>query len=137
MGLVATLVDLGTLHLMVHHLGIDPVVANVPSLLMGLTVQFMGNKLFAFRDRSTALLKQGALFGVIEVGALILNAGAFHLAITFSSLNPLIVRTFASALVYFAYSYPLWHLIFQSSADAPCSNVATLASPHRLFSKES
>jgi len=133
-GLVATIVDLVCLHVMIDVLGLAPTVANVPSLLMGLGVQFVGNKYYAFEDKSSALLRQGALFGAIEVGALLLNAGVFHLCVTFTAVGPIVVRIFASALVYFGYSYPLWHLIFKPGADALCTPTDAC---HHPFSKES
>ena len=116
-GVVATCVDLVALHLLVKVVGLSPLAANVPSLVLGLGVQFVGNKYFAFQDTSPQILKQGGYFALIEVGALALNAGFFHLALAHIGGHHLIVRIVSSALVYFAYSYPLWHLIFKSPSD--------------------
>ena len=53
-GLVATVSDLGTLVLLIHVAGLSKRAANVPSLVPGLAVQFVGNKFFAFEDRRKA-----------------------------------------------------------------------------------
>src|SRR5262245_48594343 len=112
-GLAATLVDLASLFLLVHGVGLPPEQANVPTLLPGLAVQFFGNKLFAFGDRSPALLRQGGLFVLVEVGAFFLNVLAFHLIVTLSTVHYLLARMLGTALVYLGFSFPLWGLIFR------------------------
>ena len=115
-GAAATVADLGSLALLVHVLSVAPELANVPSLLAGLLVQFVGNKWFAFRDTSRDLLRQGGLFAVVEVGALTLNAVAFHLLAVVGPLPPLVARLVGSAVVYVGFSYPLWRRIFRPAA---------------------
>lgn len=111
-GALATVVDLASLWLLVEIVGIAPWLANVPALGAGLLVQFAGNKYFAFKDRSRALLRQGSQFALVEVGALGLNALGFHLAVTLLACPYLLARLGCSALVYLAYSFPLWGRIF-------------------------
>ena len=77
-GGAATAFDLLALLLLVRVLGWAPVAANLPALLLGLTLQFVGNKLWVFRDRSRALVRQGSLFALVEAGTLVLNAALFH-----------------------------------------------------------
>jgi putative flippase GtrA len=117
-GVVATLVDLVALMLLVDVLGRAPEAANIPALLLGVSVQFAGNKWFAFRDRSKDLLRQGGKFVVIEAGALVLNALAFHLLIQLTVIPYPVARLVASALVYFGYSFPLWGRIFNNGRSA-------------------
>jgi putative flippase GtrA len=112
-GLAATAADLAALLLLVQVIGLPPAIANVPALLAGVAVQFFGNKLFAFRDPSPDYLRQGALFAVIEVGALLLNAVAFHALVVATPVPYWLARTMTSSLVYFTYSYPLWALVFR------------------------
>jgi putative flippase GtrA len=114
-GGVATLADLLALVVLVQVAGLPATVANVPALIAGLLVQFFGNKLFAFEDRSRDYARQGALFAAVEVGALLLNALAFHLLVTVTPLPYPAARAVGSALVYFVYSYPLWGRIFGGS----------------------
>ena len=116
-GIAATLMDLLSLFVLVQCLHLKPEYANVPALLLGLAIQFLGNKHFAFRDRSRDYLKQGALFTLIEAGAFLLNASGFHLAVHDLHINYLVSRMMTSFLVYICFSFPLWSLIFKRS---PC-----------------
>jgi len=111
-GVVATVIDLALLFVLVDLVGLAPAVANVPSLAGGLIVQFVGNKYFAFGDRSKRLLKQGGQFALVEAGAIALNAVGFHLLVTLTVIPYVAVRLGCSAAVYFGFSYPLWHFIF-------------------------
>jgi len=115
-GIVATLVDLGALWALVHGAGLHPALANVPALALGLAVQFTGNKLYAFRDRSRDLARQGARFAAVEAGAFALNALAYHLLVMFTPVPYPLARLFGSSLVYFGFSFPLWGRIFRPGA---------------------
>lgn len=117
-GVAATLTDLLALFLLVDGLGIDPVWANVPALALGLAIQFVGNKYFAFGDYSPDVVRQGGWFALVEAGALGLNALAFHLLVVLAAVPYLAARVVASATVYFVYSYPLWGLIFRPTPRA-------------------
>jgi len=112
-GIVATMVDLVTLWMLVELIGLTPAWANVPGLTAGVAVQFFGNKLFAFRDRSPDYLRQGTLFLAVEAGAFLLNAVAFHSLTTLTSVPYILARLVATAAVYFCFSYPLWRMIFR------------------------
>jgi putative flippase GtrA len=118
-GAVATIADLAALALLVQVAGLRPEAANVPALLVGLAVQFVGNKLWAFGDRSTdRLLRQGTLFLAVEAGALALNAAVFHLLVTSTTVPYPVARVAGQALVYFGFSYPIWTRLFRRSE--PC-----------------
>ncbi|HEX5139100.1 MAG TPA: GtrA family protein [Planctomycetota bacterium] len=111
-GVVATLLDLALLHLLVTG-GLAPTVANVPSLLLGVTAQFLGNKYWAFRDVSTRLLEQSALFAAVEAGTFVLNALAFHALAAWLRVAYWAARPLGTFLVYALFSYPLWARIFR------------------------
>ena len=66
-GLAATASDLGTTTLLVRCFGFSKQVANVPGLLPGIAVMFIGNKYFAFEDHSRHVVKQGARFAARPV----------------------------------------------------------------------
>src|SRR5262245_62116206 len=114
-GAVATLADLAALTLLVELCGLPPAFANVPALVFGLAIQFFGNKLFAFEDRSRALMKQGLQFAAVETGTLALNAIGFHLLVTLTPIPYLAARLLGQSLVYVGFSYPLWARIFRSA----------------------
>ncbi|MFO0751650.1 MAG: GtrA family protein, partial [Myxococcota bacterium] len=107
-GLVASLADMLVLGLLVEVLHMPKAWANVPALSLGLLVQFVGNKYFAFNDRSRDVVRQGSLFLAIEVVAFALNAGLFHLLGVVVGWPWWLARGLASAAVYFGFSYPLW-----------------------------
>ena len=112
-GVFATCVDLLMLLLLVSALGVPPVHANVPALVAGLVVQFVGNKYWAFRDPSPALARQLAWFSLVEVVALALNAAIFHGLVAGLGAPPLIARGVGSAAVYVGFSLPWWRRIFR------------------------
>lgn len=112
-GALASLVDLLALVVLVDGLSLDPTWANVPALLFGALIQFFGNKWFAFEDRSRDYGRQGAEFALVELGALALNALAFHVLVTLVHAPYGLARILGSALVYLGFSYPLWRRIFR------------------------
>lgn len=115
-GGLATLVDLGALTLLVSGLGVDPRVASVPSLCLGIVVQFFGNKIVAFRDKRGSWLRQGAQFMGVEALGFIANVALFDLLVARSSFPYLAIRVVVTSLVYFGICLPLWSLIFTPSA---------------------
>lgn len=120
-GGIATAVDLLVLALLVELAGLDVRLASMPALAAGVAVQFFGNKLFAFEDRTRdarALARQGALFAAVEVGALSFNALLFHLLTTANVVPYLVARVAVQALVYFGFSLPLWSRIFQQRSSS-------------------
>lgn len=116
-GVFATATDIILLVLLVDVLGWPATSANVPALSVGLLIQFLGNKYFAFEDRrsdAANLLRQGALFALVEVAAFGLSAALFHGLVTSVGTHHLVARLFGSALVYFCFSLPLWRLVFRT-----------------------
>lgn len=114
-GLLATGVDVAILLLLVHVAGITAAQANIPALLVGVSVQYFGNKYVAFGDRSSDHLRQGSLFAIVEGGTLGLNAVGFHLLVTLTSVPFPLARIGVALAVYVAVSFPLWRLIFRPS----------------------
>lgn len=111
-GLVATAVDVGALFVLIHLLGLTPVAANVPALLLGVFLQYVGNKYLAFRDPSPDHLRQGGLFALIEIGTLLLNAAGFHVLLTMTTVPYALARPTVTLAVYCLFSYPLWARLF-------------------------
>lgn len=112
-GLLATLTDWVTLATLVSICGLHPKSANLPALALGIAVQFVGNKLVAFRDRSKDWLRQAALFLCVETLGFTLNAIAFDVLVTHTALPYLLCRIATTTLVYFAVCLPLWTFVFQ------------------------
>ncbi len=111
-GALATAVDLALLQGLV--LAGAPVrAASVAALSSGVAVQFFGNKLFAFRDRSRAWARQGGLFLGVEALGFAANLALFDVAVRALPLPIVVVRLLSTNVVYFALCLPLWSLIFR------------------------
>lgn len=121
-GAAATLVDLGVLALLVSIAGLDPRVASVPALASGGIVSFVGNRHFAFRASRGSLPRQAVLYTVVEIAALAANGVLFDVAMRL--LPPHLawayvpVRLVTSHVVFLAWSYPLWRLVFRVPQEA-------------------
>ena len=116
-GAAAAVTDLVTLTSLVTLAGVAPRVASIPSLLVGNVVMFVGQKVVAFRTRGTDVRRELALFALVQVGGFLLNAGLYELGMRFAPEGKgmfLIVRLVTTNLVWLAYSFPLWHLVFRS-----------------------
>lgn len=126
-GAAATLTDLLVLAVLVSGLGVSARVANVPALVAGGTVNFLGNRHFAFRATEGSVVRQAVLYALVELVALGLNgvlydqtarALALHAAPSWSYLA---VRLVTSNLVFVFWSYPLWRGVFRSPAPRPAT----------------
>lgn len=115
-GVLATATDLAVLAALASGAGLGPRLASPVALTLGLGVQFVGNKLFAFEDRRRAWLKQGSLFLAVEALSFALNLFLFDVAVRAVPAVPyVVVRAACQALVYFGVSLPLWSRIFTAA----------------------
>lgn len=121
-GAAATLSDLATLALLVSVLHVDARVANVPALIVGGVVNFVGNRHFAFRAARGSLVRQAVLYTAVEVVALALNGLLYDASL---ALIPgargayWLVRLATSHLVFLCWSYPLWRKVFRVRPLSP------------------
>jgi putative flippase GtrA len=116
-GGAATIADVAVLALLVSVVGLSPRVASIPALLAGGVVNFVGNRHFAFRAAQGSLARQVALYAAVEVAALAANGILFDIVMR---LLPhglawayVPVRLVTSHLVFLAWSYPLWRIVFR------------------------
>lgn len=115
-GLAATGSDLATLWLLVSVLHLSPRAANVPALLVGALVNFVGNRRYAFHASAGSAAKQAAGYSAVEAVALALNGLLYEAALRFfPSTAELywLVRVVASCAVFLCWSYPLWRRVFR------------------------
>jgi len=115
-GGAATLVDLAVIALAVGVLGVPAASANVPALLAGAVVQFLGNRHFAFRAGSGDVRRQAALFAATEAVTLLLNGALYHAVVTRVALGvggAVIARAITTNVVFLLWSYPVWSRIFR------------------------
>ena len=116
-GAIATAVDLGTLTTLVSIVGVSPRIANVPALALGSVAMFFGQKYFAFRARGGRVRREVAIFVVVQVVGLALNAVLFDLALGIPGAPGVyvFVRLATTNLVWLFYSFPLWHFVFKDA----------------------
>jgi putative flippase GtrA len=117
-GLAATGSDLATLAILVSVLHVDPRLANVPALLVGGIVNFIGNRHFAFRAQDGHVGKQAVGYTAVELVALALNGLLYDLVLrTVPEATHVYwaVRLVTSHLVFLCWSYPLWRRVFRVS----------------------
>ena len=121
-GAVATAVDVGSLFFLVDVIGFAPVVANVPSLLAGAVVQFVGCRYFVFDGDGRSLLRQVLGYGAVEIGTLLLNGVAFHVLVSWTPTPYALARPVGTFLVFALFSYPAWSRVFAPAmrAGRPC-----------------
>jgi len=117
-GVVATIVDLLALVILVEGLGLEPVVANVPALLAGAAVQFVGCRHLVFRASDGALGRQILGFAITEALTLALNGFVFHALTTLSPLPYPLARVAGTFLVFIGFSFPVWRLVFRGARPA-------------------
>lgn len=121
-GGAATLADIAVLTLLVSVVGIAPRMASIPALVIGGVVNFLGNRHFAFRASAGSLARQAVLYTVVELAALAANGVLFDVVMRL--LPPGLawayvpVRLVTSNLVFLAWSYPLWRLVFRLPREA-------------------
>jgi len=117
-GAAATLLDLATLALLVHALAIAPRIAGPLALLVGVAMQFVGNKLWAFGDRGRDWGRKAAAFGAVEALAFLLNLVGFEILAVQLGLPSIPARIVVSAVVYGGFCLPLWSVVFRPSQFA-------------------
>src|SRR5262245_56788736 len=120
-GAAATIADVAVLALAVGFFGVSARVANVPALLAGVAIQFVGNRHWAFEAAHGPLRRQLVYFTVVEVGALLLNAIAYDVVARHTMLDALCavaVRLIVRAVVFLGFSFPLWRRVFDVPAPA-------------------
>jgi putative flippase GtrA len=114
-GAFATLVDVGTLAVLVTGLGWSARAASLPALVLGGVANFMGNRHFAFRAGRGSLPKQAVLYAVVEAVALAMNGLLYEIvlrAIPVTAHAYWLVRLATSHVVFLGWSYPLWRRVF-------------------------
>ncbi len=116
-GLAATGADLATLAVLVSVLHLDARQANLPALVVGGIVNFLGNRHFAFRAQHGHVGKQAAGYTAVEIVALALNGVLYDAvlrAVPAAAGAYWLVRLATSHAVFLGWSYPLWRHVFRA-----------------------
>jgi putative flippase GtrA len=112
-GLVATAADFTTLEVCIRLLHVEPGTAKILAFLVGLSIQFFGNRSFAFHATHGSMRRQVTLFCVVESIALTLNWALFRLLVQRLSLPIEIANFIVTFVVYVGFSYPAWRIVFR------------------------
>lgn len=118
-GGAATVTDLIVLAVLVGVFEASPRLANVPALVAGAAVQFVGNRHFAFRASSGSVRQQLAWFALTELVTLTLNGVLYDLVasrVALTAATALLLRLALSSLVFVSWSYPVWRRVFRATA---------------------
>lgn len=113
------MVDFAVLTALVELCHFAPTRANVPSLLAGAAVQFVGNRHVVFKAGHLSVGPQLLGFLAVELGTFVLNAISFHLCVQFTSVPYPLARILCSFLVFSTFSYPLWKRVFSDRSTVP------------------
>jgi putative flippase GtrA len=124
-GAAATLVDVGTLAILVTGFHMGARAASLPALIAGGLANFLGNRHFAFRAASAnhgSLARQAVLYTLVEIFALAANALLYDTVLRTwpqTAQAYWLVRLATSHLVFLVWSYPLWRRVFAVKEVGP------------------
>jgi putative flippase GtrA len=113
-GAFATGIDFLCMEILHRGFEVRPSTAKIPAFLLGVTVQFFGNRRFTFRAQSADFKKQIAAFLAVESISLFLNWFLIRLLVEQWS-TPMEIANFAvSFVVYTLFSYQAWKRVFKA-----------------------
>lgn len=116
-GAAATLTDFGVFFLLANAIGISARWANMPALVAGGIVNFVGNRRFAFHAHHGSLTRQAQRFALVTLIALALNAVLFHFAVeAFATWPAWVLRLITGNMVYLGWSFPMFRRVFHVHA---------------------
>lgn len=119
-GVLATAAQFGSQWLLVAFGGMGPVRADVPALVFGSVVMFLGQKYFVFDARAAKTLwLETVLYAIVQVVGIGLTLWLLKVCLELSPrLEPhyVLVGLVVNNLVWLFYFFPLWHFVFKSPA---------------------
>ena len=117
-GLLASFADMTLLVVLVEWFHIAPPTANLPSLILGSGIQFLGNRHVVFHvERKGRLSHQMTLFAVTEGASFALNAVGFYLVVHGTQIPYFLARPIISLCVFGGFSFPVWGKIFREKKE--------------------
>lgn len=111
-GGVATIVSMGALYLLVEYAGMSAQWGNAISLPLGVIIQFVGNRFWAFDKAKGNPALQFPIFVGLEVTGIFINVGLFWVFTEKLAMHYMLARLIGTGLVFWCFSYPLWQLLF-------------------------
>ncbi len=119
-GGAATLTDFGVYLVLTKVLLASPHPSTFVALIAGATVNFVGNRRFAFHAHHGNLTRQAQRYIVVTLVVVGLNGLLFHLALqTLPSWPDWLLRFIIGNLVYLCFTYPMFRRIFHVHTPLP------------------
>jgi putative flippase GtrA len=113
-GALASIADMSTLVCLVQLFGILPHIAIIPSLMVGSTLQFLGNRQVVYHSNGV-VGRQLFIYICGELVSFTLNGTGYYIMTTHTSIHYAVARLMVSAVIFICFSYPLWRYIFSHS----------------------
>jgi putative flippase GtrA len=123
-GVAATLADLLTLTVLVTGAHWEARAANVPALLVGGIVNFLGNRHYAFQAQEGNAAKQAVGYAAVEGVALALNGILYDAVLAWWPATAQfywVLRLVTTNVVFVLWSYPLWQRVFRVRREGVAS----------------
>ncbi len=98
-GVIATVVDFGTLVVLKELLDIDVLIASAISFCVSVAVNYILSMALVFKTKNQSKVKEFIVFVFLSIGGLCLNQLILWIGIQFTSINYLIVKLFALVVV--------------------------------------
>ena len=105
--LAATVVDFGTLYLLVEYLHVYYVIATACGACAGAILNFTLNRYWAFNAKAGSTGKQGLRYILVSGGSLVLNTSLVFFFTDFGKLRYLVSKAIAALAVGWGWNYPL------------------------------
>jgi len=99
-GIIGTILDIGTTHLLIEYSTLNPVIASVFGFILGVCNNFFLNKFWTFKNTSKKTHKQAITFLLVSLVGLGLNTAVFSISYDFFHLHHIIGKLIASGLVF-------------------------------------
>ena len=98
-GVIATLVDVGTLTALTELLHVDVLVSSAISFCVSVAVNYILSMTFVFKSKNQDKFREIIIFVLLSVGGLCLNQLILWIGVKFTTVYYLIVKLFALVIV--------------------------------------
>lgn len=98
-GVIATLVDVGTLTALTELLHVDVLVSSAISFCVSVAVNYILSMAFVFKSKNQDKFREIIIFVLLSVGGLCLNQLILWIGVKFTTVYYLIVKLFALVIV--------------------------------------
>ena len=98
-GIIAAIVDVGTLVILKELLNVDVLIASAISFCVSVTINYILSMAFVFKGKKQSKIKEFIIFVLLSIGGLGLNQLILWIGVEFTSINYLIIKILAMVIV--------------------------------------